>query len=114
MKKYILQQETDPDTKNQRRMTEEERGEEIPSYRDAVAGEGQNTSNQARETRKPGPILGARWQAGNRSKCLPCAMEKPRFIISMNKLERYRSYMKDHALIYKFIGVWLTEKGLTK
>jgi len=41
-------------------------------------------------------------------------MEKPRFVIPMNKLERYRSYMKYHALICKFIGVWPTEKDLTK
>lgn len=39
LKKYRLQQETDRDTKNQRRMTEEERGEEIPSYRDTTVGE---------------------------------------------------------------------------
>lgn len=45
---------------------------------------------------------------------MPCATKKPRFIIPMNKLERYRSFMKDHAMIYRFIGVWLTEKDLIK
>lgn len=54
-------------------MIEEERKGEIPSYRNAVTREDQNTSNQAGETKNPGPVLGA--QAGSRGKCLPCAME---------------------------------------
>jgi len=41
-------------------------------------------------------------------------MEKARFIIPMNKLERYRSYMKYIVLICKLIGVWPIEKDLTK
>lgn len=35
-------------------------------------------------------------------------------MIPLNKLEGYRSYMKDHSLIYKFVGVWPSEKKLTK
>jgi len=95
-------------------MTEEDRRGEIPSYRDAVAGEGMSNNKLDEETKTQGPILGARWQAGNRSKWLACVVEKPRFIIPMNKLERYRSYMKDHTLICKFISVWPLEKDLTR
>jgi len=95
-------------------MTEEGRRGEIPSYQNAAAGEGQNNSNQAEETKKSGPVLGARSQAGSRGKCLPCVAEKPRFIIPMNKLGQYTNYMKDHALICKFIGVWPTGKDLTR
>jgi len=51
---------------------------------------------------------------GRKGKCLPCVKEKSRFIISPNKMERYRSYMKDHALIYKLIGVWPFKKELTR
>ena len=95
-------------------MTEEDRRGEIPSYRDAMMGEGPSNNNPNEETKIQGPILGAGWKAGSRGKCLPCAVKKPRFIIPMNKLECYRSYMKDHALICKFIGVWPSKKNLTR
>lgn len=95
-------------------MTEEDKRGEIPSDRDAVAGEGTSNNKLDEEMKTQGPVLGARWQAGSRSKCLPCAVEKLRFIIPMNKLERYRSYMKDHTLICKFISVWPSEKDLTR
>lgn len=49
---------------------------------------------------------------GNR--CLPRVTKKPRFVIPNNKLEEYRGYMKDHALIYKFVGTWPSEKELAK
>jgi len=66
------------------------------------------------EKQHAGPVLGATWQAGRRGKCLPCAQEKPRFVIPPNKLESYRSYMKDHALICMFVRVWLSERDLTR
>jgi len=59
-------------------------------------------------------VLGAAWQAGKRGICLPCAEEKPKFAIPLNKLEKYRSYMKVHALICKFVGVWPSKRDLTK
>lgn len=59
-------------------------------------------------------MLGATWQAGCRGRCLPCVEKRPKFVIPANKLERYRSYMRDHALIFKFVGVWLSERDLTK
>jgi len=35
-------------------------------------------------------------------------------MIPNNKLEEYRCYMRDHALICKFVGFWLAEKDLAK
>lgn len=35
-------------------------------------------------------------------------------MIPANKLENYRSYMRDHALLCKFVGVWPSERDLTK
>lgn len=61
-----------------------------------------------------GPVLGAQWQAHQRGQCLPISSKIPRFIIPPNKLDHYRSYMKDNALICKFIGIWLTENDLLK
>lgn len=41
-------------------------------------------------------------------------MKKPMFVIPNNKLEEYKGYMKDHDLIYKFVGTWSSEKELAK
>lgn len=93
-------------------------GQEIPSYRDAAAGDShQNISNLklTGDTNKMSRlVLRAWWQVGSRGRCLPCVTKKPRFIIPMKKLEQYRSYMKYHALICKSIEVWTTEKDLIK
>ena len=39
-------------------------------------------------------------------------MNKPRFVILLNRLEEYRSYMRDYALICKFVGYWPAEKDM--
>jgi len=78
-----------------------------------VAGEGQS-SQETEEWKSIGPMLGTSWEIGRRGKCLQCAAERPRFVIPVNKLERYRSYMRDHALICKFIGAWSLEIDLSK
>lgn len=59
-------------------------------------------------------MTGEEWQARMGFKCLTRASKKPRFVIPNNKLEEYRTYMKDHALICKFIGTWPSEKDLMK
>jgi len=85
-------------------MMEEVKRGEIPSYRDATVGKGQNSEPTAKK-QNAGPILGATWQGSRRGKFFPCAKEKPWFVILPNKLERYRNYMKDHTMICKFVGV---------
>lgn len=82
-----------------------------PSYRNVVSGD---TSPAASIQPATAPVLGAAWQAQMKGKCLPRAVKKPRFVIPENKLEEYRGYMKNHALICKFIGIWPSEKELLK
>ena len=99
-------------------MTDEDRGAEIPSYRDAVARDSHHKSNTQPQVQEMnltnGPILGARWQARRRGKCLPCVSQKLRFVIPMNKLEIYRSLMKGHVMICEFIRGWPMDKGIIK
>lgn len=89
---------------------------EIPSFRNAVLGNTGNEEGQgrAREAGREAPVLGNKWQARMINRCLPRAQKKPRYVIPNNKLENYRCYMKDHALICKFIGYWPSEKDLTR
>ena len=82
-----------------------------PSYRNVVSGD---TSPAASIQPATSPVLGAAWQAQMKGKCLPRAVKKPRFVIPENKLEEYRGYMKNHALICKLIGIWPSEKELLK
>lgn len=86
---------------------------EIPSYKNMVAGEANR--ERMRNGKKPndGENLTNR-QTGLKGKCLPKASKKPRFIIPNNKMEEYRGYMKDYALICKFVGFWPSEKDLSK
>lgn len=49
-----------------------------------------------------------------RGKFLPRESKKPQFLIPNNKLENYIKYMKDHASICKFIGIWPLEMDLIK
>lgn len=55
-----------------------------------------------------------RWKTKLGGRCLPRAQKKPRYVIPNNKLEEYRCYMRDHALICNFIGFWPSERDLTK
>lgn len=87
---------------------------EIPSFKNVVAGEtrGDGIQNNMGEKNKADPVMGNLWQIRLGGKCLPRAQKKPRYVIPNNKLEEYNCYMKDHALIYKFIGFWPNEKDL--
>ena len=89
---------------------------EIPSFRNIVAGEasGNGIPGSQKENNREAPVLGNRWQASTGNICLPRAQKKPRYVIPNNKLEDYRCYMRDHALICKFVGFWPSEKDLTK
>lgn len=88
---------------------------EIPSFKNAVAGESSegNRANPQKDNVKDALVLGNQWQA-KIGRCLPRAQKRPRYVIPNNSLEDYRSYMKDHALICKFIGYWPTERDLVK
>lgn len=94
-------------------MTENVRRGEIPSYREVAAGDRQS-NQESEEQKSTRPVLGAAWKSDRRGKFLPCIIEKPRYVIPANKLEKYQSYMRDRALIYKFVRVWPSERDLTK
>lgn len=87
---------------------------EIPSFKNIVAGEasGSGSQNEARANNKEAPVMGKLWQMKTRGKCLPRENKKPRYVIPNNMLEEYNSYMKDHALICKFVGYWPNEREL--
>lgn len=87
-------------------------GGDIPSYKSVTAGESSGINHQNSPKENKEPVMGNLWQMRLGGKCLPRAQKKPRYIIPSNKLERYNSYMKDHALICKFIGYWPAEKEL--
>lgn len=86
-----------------------------PSYRNITSGDhSQRPSHSASTQQKTALVLGEEWQAKMKGQCLPRAVKKPRFVIPASKLDEYRGYMKNHALICKFIGIWPSEKELLK
>jgi hypothetical protein len=51
------------------------------------------------------------WEPG---KCIP-QMEKPsRYIISSTRVGEHTQFMQEHALIRKFLGLWLSEWDLNR
>ena len=46
------------------------------------------------------------------STCRPVAKERPRIALPGDKIDSRIEFMRDHALIGKFIGYWPTEKAL--
>jgi len=95
--------------------TEQGRGE-IPSFKAVITGEArkerQKEENKANEGETS--AAGAQKKRGATSKCFPRVTNKPRFVIPHNRLEKYRSFMKDYALICKFVGYWPAEKDLLR
>ena len=77
---------------------------EIPSFKNVVTGETSVSGMQQNQKECYAPVMGNLWQKRMRGKCLPRAQKQPRYVIPNNKLEEYNCYMKDHALICKFIG----------
>eukprot|EP00253_Pinus_taeda_P002372 PITA_02372 len=85
---------------------------EIPSFKNVVTGETSASGMQQNQKESYAPVTGNLWQKRMRGKCLPRAQKQPRYAIPNKKLEEYNCYMKDHALICKFIGYWPSEKEL--
>lgn len=79
---------------------------EIPSHKAMTTGEVSRERNKegAKTSEGKASVIGVKWKAGLTSKCMPTATNNPRFVIPNNILEEYRSYMKDYALICKFVG----------
>ena len=48
----------------------------------------------------------------NSSTCKPVAATKPKVYFPSERINARIQYMRDHALIGKFIGIWPTERAL--
>jgi hypothetical protein len=51
------------------------------------------------------------WEPG---KCIPQLEKSPRYLISSTRVGEHTQFMKEHALIGKFLGLWPTERDLNK
>lgn len=80
--------------------TNEEANKNLPE-------KGKKTSNT--EQKDPGKM-----HQKTSSTCLPKSAEIPRYEICPGSLEEKIQYMKDHAIIAKFIGTWPNEKELVR
>jgi hypothetical protein len=47
-------------------------------------------------------------------KCIPQALQAPKYIVSTPRIEEQKQYMRDYALVGKFLGLWPSEKELVK
>jgi hypothetical protein len=63
----------------------------------------------AKETRPSSTT--APWLPG---KCIPQAPQAPKYVISSPRIEEQKQYMRDYALVGKFLGLWPAERDLIK
>jgi hypothetical protein len=47
-------------------------------------------------------------------KCIPQAPQAPKYLISTPRIEEQKQYMRDYALVGKFLGLWPSERDLIK
>jgi hypothetical protein len=47
-------------------------------------------------------------------KCIPQAPQAPKYVISSPRIEEQKQYMRDYALVGKFLGLWPSERDLIK
>jgi hypothetical protein len=53
----------------------------------------------------------APWTPG---KCIPQAPQAPKYVVSSPRIEEQKQYMRDNALVGKFLGLWPSERDLIK
>jgi hypothetical protein len=53
----------------------------------------------------------APWTPG---KCIPQAPQAPKYVVSLPRIEEQKQYMRDNALVGKFLGLWPSEWDLVK
>jgi hypothetical protein len=51
------------------------------------------------------------WEKG---KCIPQSEKPPRYLISSTRVGEHTQFMREHALIGKFLGLWPSERDLTR
>eukprot|EP00253_Pinus_taeda_P017343 PITA_17343 len=93
-------------------MGEPRGGGEIPSFRNVVIGETSSVGDPQTGKETQFPVMGNLWQKKMRGKCLPRSQKQPRYVVPNNKLEDYSCYMRDHAIICRFVGYWPSEREL--
>jgi hypothetical protein len=47
-------------------------------------------------------------------KCIPQAPQAPKYVVSSPRIEEQKQYMRDNALVGKFLGLWPSERDLVK
>jgi hypothetical protein len=57
------------------------------------------------------PKVTRMWEPG---KCIPQSNTTPRYVIISTRVGENTQFMKEHALIGKFMGLWPSEKDLMK
>jgi hypothetical protein len=53
------------------------------------------------------PKASRNWEPG---KCIPQAPTTPKYVIKSTRVGEHTQFMKDHALIGKFLGLWPSKK----
>jgi hypothetical protein len=51
------------------------------------------------------------WEPG---KCIPQSEKPPRYLISSTRVGEHTQFMREHTLIDKFLGLWPSERDLTR
>jgi hypothetical protein len=57
------------------------------------------------------PTASNPWMPG---KCIPQAPQAPKYVINSPCIEEKKQYMRDYALVGKFLGLWPSERDLIK
>jgi hypothetical protein len=57
------------------------------------------------------PTAAAPWKPG---KCIPQAPQAPKYVISSPRIEEQKQFMRDYALVGKFLGLWPSERDLIR
>jgi hypothetical protein len=57
------------------------------------------------------PTATAPWKPG---KCIPLAPQAPKYVISSPRIEEQKQFMRDYALVGKFLGLWPSERDLIR
>jgi hypothetical protein len=57
------------------------------------------------------PPATAPWKPG---KCIPLAPQAPKYVISSPRIEEQKQFMRDYALVGKFLGLWPSERDLIR
>jgi hypothetical protein len=112
-----------------------EGGAEAPSYRNIAVNDPQNVRahrpsfeppqhlrDQYMQDEMQGGYIGTNMDAETShpkaarawipGKCIPQAPTTPRYTIKRNRIGEHTQFMRDHALIGKFLGLWPSERDL--